>query len=156
MKVRLICVGKGMPSWIGEGVDVYAKRLRPELDFQLCEISAAAGSKSQTRDQIREREGRSILSMTDSQEFFVALDERGKRLDSVAFSRLLQDILQLGQKLVFVIGGAEGLSQDCRERADYTLSLSPLTFPHMLVRVILLEQLYRGLSILRNHPYHRS
>lgn len=134
---------------------IYAKRLRPELDFQLCEIPAG-GTKSQSRDQIREREGRSILSKTDHQEYFVALDERGKRLDSKEFAYLLQDIMQLGQKLVFVIGGTEGLSRECRERADFTLSLSPLTFPHMLVRVILLEQLYRGLSILRNHPYHRG
>jgi 23S rRNA (pseudouridine1915-N3)-methyltransferase len=128
----------------------YSGRLRPRLS--LVEIQEARGSAA----EIRRREGAALLTAMTAESFVVALDPGGDAPDSEEFAKLLERWLGLGRSLSFVIGGAEGLDQPVLARANYVLSLGPPTWPHLLIRVMLAEQLYRAQSIASGHPYHRG
>jgi 23S rRNA (pseudouridine1915-N3)-methyltransferase len=140
-RIRVLAVGKVRKAWVREGVETYRRRL-PGLT--LVEL----------RDSTPEREAAAILAELRGDEQLVALSEEGSGLNSC---QLAEQLRHLGsQRLAFVIGGADGLSTALRQRAAWRLSLSPLTFPHELARLLLLEQLYRAQSILQGGPYHRA
>ena len=148
--MRLLAIGRAKQGPERELFERYAGRLRPSLELtELAESRGAAG-------EIRRREAQSLLAALPSNPFLIALDEGGERPGSLELAALLQDWLGRSKPLCFVIGGAEGLDQAVLRRADRTLSLGMLTWPHMLARVLLAEQLYRARSITAGHPYHRS
>lgn len=128
----------------------YAVRIRPRLE--LVELADGVGTPA----EIKRREAAALLAMLTAQDFVVALDQGGAAPDSVALAELLSQWQQTGRRVSFVVGGAEGLDAAVLQRADLKLSLGPLTWPHMLVRPMLAEQLYRAQTILAGHPYHRA
>lgn len=140
-RIRILAVGKVRKSWVREGMDTYRKRL-PGLTLQ------------ELRDSDPDREAAAILAELRPDEQLVALSEEGLSLGSLALADRLQACGS--ERLAFVIGGADGLGAAVKERARWLLSLSPLTFPHDLARLLLLEQLYRAQAILQGSPYHRS
>lgn len=154
MKLNLVCVGK-IPVFLREGVAEYATRIERYLPFSTIELKEEKGGKKADPRFIRDREGERILDRLPTESFVVVLDERGKSLGSEDLAALLErHMVQGTQDMRLVIGGAYGLSEAVKNRSDFLLSLSPLTFTHQLARLILLEQVYRGFTILRNEPYH--
>lgn len=156
MRLRLIAVGTHPPPWVRQAYDEYSRRLGPQLKLDLVEIEPGPRSPGKSPAKAIETETRKILSQVREQEFVVALDERGVELTTRALSDWLSRRMQAGRDLVFLIGGPDGFAPQVLARADLALSLSRLTLPHALVRVVLAEQLYRALSILSHHPYHRD
>jgi len=148
--VRLLAVGKGGSGPERELFDRYAKRIKPAL--ALIELPDGVGSPA----EIKRREADAILAALKPDEFVIALDLDGATPDSPGLARLLEGWLERSRKLAFVIGGAEGLDATLLARAGAKLSLGKLTWPHMLVRPMLAEQIYRAQMILSGHPYHRA
>jgi 23S rRNA (pseudouridine1915-N3)-methyltransferase len=146
MKCRLIAAGTRLPGWIDCGFEDYGKRLRKPLSLELIEIAVSS----------RAREAALMLDAVAAGDFVVALEVGGKAMSTAQLSAWLARRLEAGKPLALLIGGPDGLGPACLERADATWSLSPLTLPHGLVRVIVAEQLYRGISMLAGHPYHRA
>jgi len=142
-----------MPDWITQGCNEYIKRLPKQWKFEVREI---AQSRADTADGRMAAESKLLLEALGEKSFVIALDNRGPALSTEKLAVELQNWLAVGKPINFVIGGADGLHDDCRARADKLVSLSALTFPHPMVRVIWLEQLYRAHSISQNHPYHRA
>ena len=153
MKLRLVAVGNRPPAWVAAGFEAYARRLPREMPLELVEIPSAARSNLPPA-RVREAEGARLLAKTGSRDWLVALDERGRARTTAELAQRLDDWRMQGRDVAFLIGGADGLDAACLERADETLSLSPMTLPHALVRVFLAEQLYRAWTILAGHPYH--
>ncbi len=145
-----------MPAWIKTGFADYVDRLPPEWHFTLVEISTKKSGKKFHKDQLIRQEGQRILAAIPSGSRVIALDAAGQLWDTARLADYLSHWLNDCRDIALLIGGAEGLDEACRRQAEATWSLSPLTFPHMLVRVIVVEQLYRAWSLLRNHPYHRA
>ncbi|TXD98553.1 23S rRNA (pseudouridine(1915)-N(3))-methyltransferase RlmH [Psychrobacter frigidicola] len=161
MKVRLLTVGNKMPSWIQSGFDEYYKRIQPMLSTEIIELAAAKRAKNPSEAnlaQYREQEGQSILAAHNSagREQLWVLDVKGKMLSTENLAEKLAEAMQQGNDIALVIGGADGVSKEVLDNADMKWSLSALTLPHPLVRVVLMEQLYRAMSINNNHPYHRG
>ena len=156
MHIRLLAVGDRQPSWVDEAFAVYTGRLPREWKFRLDLVPTARRSKSDRSGQAREAEGEGILAGLDRSEFVVLLDERGRQLDSKGLAGKLAGWQADGRDVCFVIGGPDGVSAACRTRADFTWSLSSLTLPHGLARVLLAEQLYRAHALQTGHPYHRE
>lgn len=156
MRLRLIAVGTRPPQWVRQAYEEYSRRLGPKLKLELIEIEPGPRPAGKRPAKAIEAEARKILSLVRDQEFVVALDEHGRELTTRALSDWLAGRMQAGRDLVFLIGGPDGLAPQVLSRADLALSLSRLTLPHALVRVVLAEQLYRALSILSHHPYHRE
>ena len=156
MVVRLLAAGTRTPDWVQAGVEDYARRLGPQLRFELKEIPL--GTRSAGKDSARavEEEGRRMLSALKDGSFIVALDVKGKSFSTEQLAQWLSGRLQSGQDLAFLIGGPDGLAPECLEKANLKWSLSPLTLPHALVRIVVIEQLYRAYSVLKGHPYHRA
>ena len=147
MRVTILAVGHKMPSWIEEGLREYTRRMPPEIRVELVEVKPA-------RD--KDTEGEKLLDALPSGATLLALDERGKAVSTQGLSVMLSEWMRDASHPAFVIGGADGLSEAVKERASKLISLSTLTLPHQLVRVLLAEQLYRAWSILARHPYHRE
>lgn len=145
-----------MPGWVESGYQEYAKRLPPECALHLVEIEPGHRGKGANVEIARREEGGRLLAALPKGVQVIALDERGRAWSTAELSRQLAAWLAEGRDLALLVGGPEGLDPTCRERADRLWSLSPLTFPHPLVRVILAEQLYRAWSLLTGHPYHRA
>lgn len=145
-----------MPDWIISACEEYEKRMPREARIALREIRPEKRDSGRSVCQIQEAEASRIMAAMPRDAVLVALDERGEQLSTVEFSKLLEDWMRSGKDAVFVIGGADGISQDLRERADRVLSLSRMTLPHGIARVVLVEQLYRAVSIINHHPYHRE
>ena len=156
MKCRLIASGTRLADWINAGFDDYRRRLRKPLVLELLEIPIATRRPGDNPAPAVEREGRDMLAALGRDEYVVALEIGGAAMDTQQLSQWLARRLQEGRPLALLIGGPDGLSADCRARADQLWSLSPLTLPHGLVRVIVAEQLYRATSVLAGHPYHRA
>jgi 23S rRNA (pseudouridine1915-N3)-methyltransferase len=148
--MRVIAVGRLRPGPERELFDDYCNRLRPKLE--LTELAEARGSPA----EIKRREGEAILAAIPPNTQTIALDLGAPAPSSEALAQKLESWLAAGRPLAFVIGGAEGLAAEVLARADHVLSLGPLTWPHMLVRVMLAEQLYRARCIATGHPYHRA
>lgn len=155
MHFDLIAIGTKMPSWVQEGFSEYAQRLPREHALRLIEIPAGKRSKSADISRLMAKESQEMLKMIPAQNFVVALDERGHSCSTEKLAQYLESWRTQGMNISFLIGGPEGLGQACKDRANLMLSLSPFTFPHPLVRIILAEQLYRAWTILIDHPYHR-
>jgi 23S rRNA (pseudouridine1915-N3)-methyltransferase len=136
-----------MPAWIQEGFHEYQRRMPPEIRVELTELKP---------DKTKDEEGKRILAALPDGATLLALDERGKAVSTQGLSVMLSEWMRDATHPVFAIGGADGLGDDVRKRADKLISLSALTLPHQLVRVVLAEQLYRAWTILARHPYHRE
>jgi len=156
VRVRVIAVGTRMPAWVKSACDDYLTRLKPGLNVLLQPMEAANRSAAADPGRAIAAEGRRLLEVLRPGEFVAALDERGTQLSTRELAAWLQLRMQEGADLAFLIGGADGLAPPVLERADFKWSLSRLTLPHAMVRVLLSEQLYRAHSILKNHPYHRD
>lgn len=154
MRFLIISVGQKMPDWVAVGVREYAGRLPGNL-LQLVELPLGTRTKAGDPRRAQAEESQRLLKAIPDGARVVALDPRGRSFSTEALADKLDGWLQEGRDVAFLIGGPEGLSDECLARSDERWSLSALTFPHMLVRVILAEQLYRAWTILRNHPYHR-
>lgn len=156
MKLRLVCVGKISESYLREGIDEFAGRIVRYLPFAVTELKEEkGGGKNADPRHLREQEGARILAKIPATSFVVVLDERGETLTSEGVANLLErHMVQGTPEMTLAIGGPYGLSDAVRRRADLLLSLSPMTFTHQMVRLFLLEQIYRGLTIVRGEPYH--
>lgn len=152
MRACLIAVGERMPAWVNAGFAEYAKRLIRDLPLELAEIS----TKSRDPARTRAAEGEALLAAIPKGAHAVALDGRGKPWSSEQLAAQLARWRMQGKDLAFLIGGADGLASEVLARADQHWSLGHLTLPHMLVRILVAEQLYRAVSLLGNHPYHRA
>lgn len=154
--LRVIWVGGSRQRFVAEGIAHYRERIAPFQPIELVEVRAAAHSGRDPAQALR-REGEAILKRLAPDDPVVLLDERGREPSTREFADWLADRqAQGGRALTFVIGGAYGVDEAVRRRAGHTLSLSRLTLPHQLVRVVLLEQLYRALSLLAGHGYHHD
>lgn len=156
MRIRLLAVGQKMPAWVETGYAEYANRMPPECRLELIELPLAARSKSMAIERAIRQEGERMLAALSGNECLVALDVRGKSWSTEQLSVELSGWLQGGRDVAIVIGGPDGLAPAVLDRAERRWSLSALTLPHPLVRVVVAEQLYRAMSILKNHPYHRA
>jgi len=156
MKVHLIAVGKKMPEWINSGYTEFSKRMPPELQIDLIEITPSVRNKTTPTEKNIKEEGKRIQSAIPANSRLIVLDEKGKNFNSIALSKKMESWLPMGQDIVLVIGGADGIDPKIKQQADEKWSLSSFTLPHALVRVVIAEQLYRAWSILKGHPYHRE
>ena len=156
MRVSLIAVGGKMPDWVNQGVEEYGKRMPRELKLEWREIPLARRGKDANAQQLCAREGEQIIKAIPSGDRVIALDVRGKRISTGQLAKQLDAWKMSGLNYSMLIGGPDGLSAQCLERADLRWSLSDLTLPHPLVRILLAEQLYRAWTITVNHPYHRD
>ena len=154
MRVRLLAVGSRQPRWVDEGFSDYARRLPRGVGLALEPIAPAPGGMDARRG--RDAEATRLLERIGTRERVVALDPAGQALSSEHFAVKLEEWRMDGRGITFVIGGPNGLSEAVLARADFAWSLSPLTFPHGLARVLLAEQVYRAWTILTRHPYHRA
>jgi 23S rRNA (pseudouridine1915-N3)-methyltransferase len=145
-----------MPKWVREPFDDYVTRLGSALRISLTEIEPGARTGGRSPVKAIETEGQRILGAVRANDFVVALDEHGTQMTTRELASWLATRLQEGRDLAFVIGGPEGFAPEVLARSDFKWSLSRLTFPHALVRVVLAEQLYRAHTVLSNHPYHRD
>jgi len=155
MRISLVAIGQRMPGWVQQGFAEYSERLRSRMPLHLVELPAVRRGSGDTTRAISE-EGRRLLAAVKSDHHVVALDERGKARSSVEFSQWLGKRLNEGNDLDFLIGGADGFAPEVLQRANERWSLSSLTLPHALVRVVFAEQLYRAVTLLDGHPYHRE
>ncbi|MEZ5494089.1 MAG: 23S rRNA (pseudouridine(1915)-N(3))-methyltransferase RlmH [Pseudomonadales bacterium] len=155
MKLTLIAVGTRMPAWVQAGYDEYAKRLPRDCSLALREIPLATRSKNSDTARAIEKESDAMLAAIPAQERVIALDIPGKPQSTASMADALRQWQMQGGNTSFLIGGPDGLSPACLARAQDSWSLSQLTLPHPLVRIVLAEQLYRAWSLLNNHPYHR-
>ncbi len=155
MRFHIVAVGTKMPQWVSAGFDDYARRLHGGARLELHEVAGGARGNTTEPQRIRAEEARRLRGALPRNAHRIALDMRGRRLDSERFAERLRDWNRTGAEVAFVVGGAEGLDPELIGECDERWSLSELTLPHALVRVVLAEQLYRALSILHNHPYHR-
>ena len=149
-------MGTKMPAWVQEGIAEYQKRLVADLDFSLIEIPMAKRTKNSNSDQCRKKESDALLASIRSGDYVIALDVSGKSFSTEDLVGKIVDFRERGENLSLLIGGPDGLGAECLTRASERWSLSALTFPHPLVRVVIIEQFYRAISIIKGHPYHRS
>jgi 23S rRNA (pseudouridine1915-N3)-methyltransferase len=156
MRIHLVSVGRRMPRWVEEGYGEYARRMPPECSLRLLEIPPGRRGKSADLRRALAEEGERMLKVLPFAARVLALDLSGQAWSTEQLSVQLGGWLADGRDLALLVGGPEGLAGSCLERAEVRWSLSPLTFPHLLVRVIVAEQLYRAWSLLQGHPYHRA
>jgi 23S rRNA (pseudouridine1915-N3)-methyltransferase len=156
MRIQLLAVGNRMPDWVNTAYHEYASRMPPECRLELREITAGKRGKTVDTGRILKQECNGLLNAVPSDHRLIALDVKGRAWSTEELSVQMDRWMQDGRDVSLMIGGPEGLDAECRKRAEQHWSLSPLTFPHPMVRVIVAEQLYRAWSILRNHPYHRA
>ncbi|MFH1937815.1 MAG: 23S rRNA (pseudouridine(1915)-N(3))-methyltransferase RlmH [Bacteroidota bacterium] len=157
MKSRLICIGKTDDQRTRKLLDEYIKRINRHSSCTILEIPNLKKSSSMREEEVKSAEADLILSQITKVDYVVLLDERGNEIRSRDFATFLNHRFLSGMKvLVFIIGGAFGVDERIKKRADHILSLSRMTFPHQLVRLLFIEQLYRALTILRNEPYHHE
>lgn len=155
MQINLISVGTRMPSWVQQGYDEYAKRMPRECQLNLKEVSAGKRGKNSDVARIIRDEGERMINAIPNRSHIVTLDVPGKPWTTQDVSKAMARWLEGGQHIALLIGGPEGLSDAAKKQANESWSLSNLTFPHPLVRIVVAEQLYRGWSLINNHPYHR-
>lgn len=159
MKLRILAIGTKMPAWVQTGFDDYKKRLTPLISTELVELPAVHRPKNTSPADIvrfKKQESDSILNAHAGKGKLWVLDVKGKMLSTERLADKLKLAMQDGDNISLVIGGADGVSDELLAQADFKWSFSELTLPHPLVRVVLVEQLYRAMSILNNHPYHRG
>lgn len=156
MHIRLLAVGDRQPAWVDDAFGIYSDRFPREWKFRLDTIATVRRSKNDKSRQAMDSEGEKILGKLNAGELVVLLDERGKQFTSKGLATKLAEWQSDGRDLCFVIGGPDGVPDACRRNAHFTWSLSELTLPHGMARVLLAEQLYRAWSLQSGHPYHRA
>ena len=157
MKAELWVIGNTSFPYLKEGTTIYEKRLKHYLPFQYSVIPDIKNAKNRTNEQLKTKEGELILKKLDKGDWLILLDEGGKEFSSLKFAKYMENMLQQSHKrLIFVVGGAYGFSSEVYQRANAKMSLSKMTFSHQMVRLFVLEQLYRAMTILRNQPYHHK
>lgn len=155
MQIHLLAIGQRMPGWIEEGFETYRKRLPKSAELLLREIPQGKRTTNADLEKIKSEEGQRMLDFIEPQDRVIALEIKGEAWSTEHLALELKKWQETGQRIVLLIGGPEGLSRAARARADLCWSLSPLTLPHPLVRILVAEQIYRAHSILTHHPYHR-
>ena len=156
MRLHLLAIGSKMPVWVNTGTQEYANRLPPQCQLLIKEIAAEKRTKNSDLQRIRQAEGEKLLAAIPDGSLVLTLDVKGKAWTTEQLATQLASWMMGGRDVALLVGGPEGLSTACQQRAEQSWSLSPLTFPHPLVRIIVAEQLFRAWSILANHPYHRG
>ena len=155
MKIRILTITHKTPTWITAGFNEYAKRLPPQYALELVEIPAEKRHAKSDIKNIIERESEKLLTACKPTHRIVTLDVKGKYFSTEQLATLMNEWQQSGRGIDLLIGGPDGLSETCLKKAEMSWSLSPLTFPHFLVKLILAEQIYRVFTINTQHPYHR-
>jgi len=155
MKIRILTITHKSPTWIQEGYEDYAKRLPPTCALEVVEIPAEKRTAHADLKRLTEREGEKMLAAIKPNHRVIALEVKGKLWSTEQLAEQLSNWQQEGRNIDLLVGGPEGLSFLCLQKAEQSWSLSPLTFPHILVRLLVAEQIYRAWSILNQHPYHR-
>jgi 23S rRNA (pseudouridine1915-N3)-methyltransferase len=157
MKIKLLVVGKTDTGFINLGIEEFEKRIKHYITFESIVIPGIKNARGYSASEIRIREAEQLMKSVSNSDFLVLLDENGREFSSVEFSVFLSKRFSSGIKsLVFIVGGAFGVSDTIKKRADFILSLSQMTFSHQMVRLFFLEQLYRGFTILNNESYHHE
>ncbi|HTL14020.1 MAG TPA: 23S rRNA (pseudouridine(1915)-N(3))-methyltransferase RlmH [Thermomonas sp.] len=156
MKATLVAVGERAPAWVAEGFADYRKRLSHWLPLELVEVAPGVRGKGRDTARAMADEGARVLAALPKNAHVVALEGRGRMHSSEQLAGRLEHWRGQGRDLAFLVGGPEGHAPEVVARADEQWSLGPLTLPHMLVRLVLAEQLYRAATLLANHPYHRA
>ena len=157
MKVQLWYIGKTSFPYLEKGMQLYIKRLERYLSFSTAIIPDVKKGNKLPAAQLKIKEGEAVLKKINPSDFLVLLDERGEEFTSVQFSKFMEQKLLLGnRRLIFLIGGAYGFSEQIYQRADQKMALSKMTFSHQMIRLFFLEQLFRAMSILRGEPYHNE
>lgn len=157
MNITLLMIGNTSEAFVKEGYEVFAKRLKHYLKVKEIIIPDLKDRKHLNPEQVKEKEAGLLLEKMGSASFTVLLDERGKEFSSTEFAGFLQKTMNAGtRELFFIIGGAYGVAESIKQRADICISLSRMTFTHQFIRMILAEQLYRAMTILKNEPYHNE
>jgi 23S rRNA (pseudouridine1915-N3)-methyltransferase len=157
MKVELWQTGKTAFPYLRTGMELYEKRLEHYLRFQIVTFPDIKNAQKLSSTLLKEKEAEQLIKKLKPDDCLVILDEKGKQYSSVEFARFIEKRFMGGHKrLIFLIGGAFGVSELLRQRANFQLSLSRMTFSHQLIRLLFLEQLYRGMTIIRNEPYHNE
>lgn len=157
MKIELAVIGKTSITYLKQGIDEYIKRLKHYVPFEIKYIDDIKNTKNISEDQQKRTEGAKILSLLDKSDFVVLLDEHGKEYTSMQYSSYIQKRMLSGaKKVVFVIGGPYGFSQEVYDRANDKISFSKMTFNHEMIRLIFTEQLYRAYTIINHEPYHHE
>jgi 23S rRNA (pseudouridine1915-N3)-methyltransferase len=157
MKIALLQTGKTTDKHISEGVDLYARRIKKYSGFEIITLPDIKNTKNMSGQEQKSKEGKKIIQSVSTDDYVILLDEKGKELRTIEFSVWFEKIFLLPKKrVVFVIGGPWGFSEEVSDRADAKVSLSKMTFPHELVRLLFLEQLYRVFTIIKGEPYHHE
>lgn len=157
MKITLLYIGKNYKSFISEAEEMYAKRIKKYIPFDIKCIPDIKNAKKLSPNQIKDKETELILKHIPDNSHIVLLDEKGKEFNSKAFAQdLNKKMIHVNHNLVFIIGGAYGFSKSIYEKANEKLSLSKMTYSHQIIRIFFLEQLYRAFTILNNEPYHNE
>jgi 23S rRNA (pseudouridine1915-N3)-methyltransferase len=156
MRLKLIALGHNQPRWVIEGTDEYAKRFPADWPFELTELKPERRASNRSTESILATEAERIRTQVPKQSLLIALDERGEQLTTRALSVQLQLWSREAPSATFVIGSADGLDEILKNEARNRIGLSRLTLPHGMARVMLTEQLYRAVSLLSGHPYHRD
>lgn len=159
MKLRILSIGHKMPNWVQQGFEEYLKRIQPMISVEMVELPPAKRSKTPSPaeiDKYKAIEATTILNAKHPKERLWLLEVKGKILSTEHLSDKLSVAMQDGADIALVIGGADGVSPEILQAADFKWSLSELTLPHPLVRIIVIEQLYRAMSLINHHPYHRG
>lgn len=157
MKIHLLVIGKTDANYFSQAIDEYANRLKHYISFEMEMISDLKNTKALSVEQQKAKEGELILKSLQSSDYIVLLDERGKEYSSLQFASYIEKKTHsVAKRLVFIIGGPYGFSQDVYDKANEKLTLSRMTFSHQMIRLIFVEQLYRAMTILNNEPYHHE
>lgn len=155
MKLRIISVGHKMPDWVQSACTEYTKRMPREMNVEIVEIKPDKRASGKNAEAVQEAEAKRILEAA-GRDYLVALDEHGQEVTTLQLADKMRGWMESGRDVSLVVGGADGLHDSLKHKADWLWSLSKLTMPHGMVRVMLSEQLYRSLSVINNHPYHRE
>ncbi len=155
MKINLIAIGKKMPDWISHGIEHYKKQLPKNYNFTITALESQ-NRKSISAENTKNLEEKLILDAASGSTLLIAFDELGKQQSSKELSKSIEKWQLEGDSVAMIIGGADGLSSELKQKCNLIWSLSNLTLTHSMARLLLVEQLYRGHSLLTNHPYHRS
>ncbi len=157
MKIKFLCIGKTNFNFVNEGNELYLKRLKHLVQFEMSVVPDIKNTKNMPVDELKAKEGAVLLKQVGDGDKLCLLDEKGTTFTSEKFADFIDKLTVMGTKqLIFVVGGAYGFSQEVYNRADYKISLSKMTFSHQIIRVIFLEQIYRAYTIIKGIPYHNQ
>lgn len=157
MKITLVVIGKTNGKFLIDGIDEYTKRLSYYIPFNITYLPDIKNNKKLSEEQQKVQEGIIITGAIDKSDYVVLLDEHGKEFTSIEFSKYIEKKMAVvSKRLVFIVGGPYGFSQEVKDRANEKISLSKMTFSHEMIRLIFTEQLYRAMTIINNEPYHHE